>query len=214
MSEHDDKQFEAYLAGDSPLSEHYRRAGEDGPPAALDARVLEHAHRAIAGPVATRRRWIAPLSTAAVIVLAAALVLEMTLPGARQDAVRNMEQSVSSETVPHPSGSRDESPGMDPAEAAADRELVPVTDAMKRVALRKRETDNSAVPAYAPAPAADAAQQKSLARAERHALAAEPGADDARERESAPSGAPPVAYAGEPPALASVAPMADAPEAA
>ncbi len=85
MNEHDDKALDDYLAGDSALSASYREAGDEGPSAELDAAILGQARQAIADAGPTRNRaWFFPLSSAAVILLAAALVLEITMPGLNQ----------------------------------------------------------------------------------------------------------------------------------
>ncbi|HXS53633.1 MAG TPA: hypothetical protein VN782_13960 [Usitatibacter sp.] len=58
------------------LERAYRSLAREEPPAALDARVLAAAHRAVARPSAARR-WGVPVSLAALLVLAVGVTLEM-----------------------------------------------------------------------------------------------------------------------------------------
>lgn len=83
--ERDDELFERYLEGDSELSRAYRRHAGEQPDAALDARILAEAHRAVAperrvahSPFA--RNWMVPTSLAAVLVLSLSVVLLMPDP--------------------------------------------------------------------------------------------------------------------------------------
>lgn len=83
--ERDDELIERYLQGDSELSRIYRRHADEQPDAALDARILAEAHRAVArdarvahSPFA--RNWMVPTSLAAVLVLSVSIVLLMPDP--------------------------------------------------------------------------------------------------------------------------------------
>lgn len=96
MTEHrDDRAFEDYLDGRSPLSESYARLKGVGPSEDLDRRVLAEARRA-AGRQRTRvKRWWRPwpaLATIAVAGIAALLTLDLLGPGA---PTRNAMESIS-----------------------------------------------------------------------------------------------------------------------
>ena len=73
------------LPGEADVARVYRAGSSDVPPPALDARILAEAQRAVQKPASTKPfhlRWAAPLSTAAVVVLAVGVVLLMTKEGA------------------------------------------------------------------------------------------------------------------------------------
>ena len=54
----DDREFEAWLAGDSPVSEAYRQTAAEQPPTELDARVLAAAEQELkVVPIRAARRW-------------------------------------------------------------------------------------------------------------------------------------------------------------
>ncbi len=74
---HDDR-----LPGEAAIGRVYRAGGNDTPPAALDAHILDHARAAVQPVRARAHRWALPLSTAAVVVLAVGVVLLMTGDGA------------------------------------------------------------------------------------------------------------------------------------
>lgn len=67
--------------GDHSLSQAYRDAAHPEPSPALDARILDAARQAVAGPAVRKRsRWFAwalPISTAAVLVLGLTVLLEV-----------------------------------------------------------------------------------------------------------------------------------------
>lgn len=62
-------------ADDDKVRERYRALGREEPPAELDARILEASRRAAGRP--GRRRWVLPVSIAAVIVLSVSVALEV-----------------------------------------------------------------------------------------------------------------------------------------
>jgi len=79
MSDHkDDKVLEEYLKGGSDLSLRYQAEQQAGPPAHLDAAILQAARSAVTGKTAPRSRsWYVPLSLAAVVVIGVSLVFRM-----------------------------------------------------------------------------------------------------------------------------------------
>ncbi len=139
MNEHDDKALDDYLAGDSALSASYREAGDEGPPAALDAAILGQARRAIgrdapAARPARSRSWFVPLSTAAVVVLAAALVFEITMPGMNEPVP---ERKAATETAPPQAPA---TPGAGGEAEALDRyltELAPLAARARQIPARE-----------------------------------------------------------------------------
>ncbi len=82
------------MTDDEKVVRHYRELGAEEPPRALDEAILAAARReAGAGPAplslrSSRQRWYAPLATAAVLVLAVAVTLNMQLerPGIESPA--------------------------------------------------------------------------------------------------------------------------------
>jgi hypothetical protein len=77
----DKDQFQEYLDGDSPVSRRYAELDEAGPSPELDAAILASARRAVnSGPVKSTgqyRRWMAPLSLAATVMLVVSLALNV-----------------------------------------------------------------------------------------------------------------------------------------
>lgn len=76
-----DRELDAYLSGDSPVSKAYKENARELPPAHLDARILAEAHRADAGPKTQLARspfsgsWMVPASVTAVVVLAVSVAV-------------------------------------------------------------------------------------------------------------------------------------------
>jgi hypothetical protein len=113
MNEHDDK-----------LSARYRELAREEPPVALDAAILAASRRALGRP-SFARRWGAPVSIAAVLMLAVGVTLHM----------------------------QREEPGVEtsePGPAPAARSPAPIPDARKREATRKAAPAPSAHPAPMP----------------------------------------------------------------
>jgi hypothetical protein len=158
---HDDRDFEAFLAGeDSDLARLYRRLPQSEPDAKLDAAVLGMARAAVepqrrnalrhAKDRHRRPLWVVGLSSAAGIVLAAGLAWQMR--GAFHDSL--------------PSAS----PGAAPPAARADREVIPISAIVPPpetapadagaapVELPVPPAAAPAAPPVAPAPVADAAK--------------------------------------------------------
>jgi hypothetical protein len=91
----DDKAFEDYLDGRSPLSDSYARLKGVGPSEDLDQRVLAEARRAADQHRTRAKRWWRPwpaLATIAVAGIAALLTLDLLGPGA---PTRNAMESTS-----------------------------------------------------------------------------------------------------------------------
>lgn len=78
---HEDKAFDEYLDGASPVSRRYAALESEEPPAALDAEILEAARRGAAPNVfplkRPPRRWMAPVTLVAMIVLSFSLVMSI-----------------------------------------------------------------------------------------------------------------------------------------
>ena len=76
-----DRELEAYLRGDSPLSRAYKDAASELPPQELDAQILAEAHRADAGAARPRAAgpfsgsWMVPASVTAVVLLAVSVAV-------------------------------------------------------------------------------------------------------------------------------------------
>ena len=75
----DDKKFEEYLEGKSPVSEKYAEIGAIDPPAELDAAILAEAGRAAKthSHSTGSRSWAVPLSVAATVMICFSLVLNV-----------------------------------------------------------------------------------------------------------------------------------------
>ena len=75
----DDKKFEEYLEGKSPVSEKYAEFGAVDPPAELDAAILAEARRAAKthSHSTGKRSWAVPLSVAATVMICFSLVLNV-----------------------------------------------------------------------------------------------------------------------------------------
>lgn len=91
-----DREFDAYLRGDSPLSRAYKEDARELPPAHLDAQVLAEANRADAGRGKQLTRspfsgsWMVPASVTAVVVLAVSVAV--LLPEGRPGYERQRER--------------------------------------------------------------------------------------------------------------------------
>lgn len=179
-----DRELDAYLRGDSPLSQAYRKDARELPPAHVDAQILAEAHRADAGPRKPRASspfsgsWMVPASVAAVLVLAVsvAVLLPQGRPGYERqrdrfedsaapdsrvpatDGIRQgeLERSPEVEYAPPPPRTLDSEPA--PAEAATKAApSEPIAPAMeRRPSLQKKST-----PADPAQPEPDAARERS-----------------------------------------------------
>jgi hypothetical protein len=94
-----DKEFEAFLAGESDLTECYTELGREEPPAELDAQILAEARNAAKvrrlkfGP---RGGWLKPVALAATVLLSLSLVMNIVV-----DTPVRFEQ-VATESMPAP----------------------------------------------------------------------------------------------------------------
>jgi hypothetical protein len=89
MSEHEDREFAAFLRRHGEVSRAYRRLKSDAPPADIDARIAQHA-RAVLPPARNRLKdmdrpvtgkpsWFAPFSLAASVLLSAAVLMAIAI---------------------------------------------------------------------------------------------------------------------------------------
>lgn len=99
-----DKEFEAFLAGESRLDEQYRQLGHEEPPAGVDARI----HAAAADAVQARHRdrgprggWLKPVALAATVLLSFSLVMNMVIdaPNRYEKVVTRPADTPSDDTV-------------------------------------------------------------------------------------------------------------------
>jgi len=200
------------MTDDEKVAQRYRELGAEEPPRALDDAILAAARReAAARPGAlqarsSRQRWYAPLATAAVLVLAVAVTLNMQIekPGVEspvQQPVPRAEQPAAKPSSPEAQA---------PPRAVADdvARAAPAPSAPKAAALARRTEPPAFAPdpppqaAAAPAPAPSAGASGTLAGAtpEREQRAAR--ADLSRERPPAPAAAEAMAKRMEAPARA------------
>jgi len=186
---------------DDELLRRYRATGRDEPPAAVDAAILAASRRSLrASPV---RRWAAPVSVAAVLVLALGLVLKVQREA--PEAVMPAESRVAPEPAAPATAPAIEAPVTAPTAApTAPRVGTPAarpgpakSPEPKRVQApaRKGELIDAAPPAKVePAPqAADVAAPRAAAAAtseERAQGAAAPQAPPAMQAAPVPSPAP------------------------
>jgi hypothetical protein len=165
MTQQQDSEFDAYLRGDSVLSDAYGRLPQDGPPAHIDRAILAEARHAV-GSRRRRsawRKWSVPLSVAATLSVAVLVGLEQRyLP-------------------------RDEiaPPGMPAPAAPSASPVVPVPQEMGNTPADKGRETFSARRNVAPAPRAQAS------RPEQRAAPAAPAAGAVAKPE-APSAARPM----------------------
>jgi hypothetical protein len=106
-------------ADDDKVRERYRALGRDEPPPELDARSLAPARRAAARP---RRRWVLPVSIAAVVVLSVSVALQVERE--RSDLARQLAAPAESGKAPAPAASPVAPPAPAPAAPAASDNLM------------------------------------------------------------------------------------------
>jgi hypothetical protein len=176
------------MTDDEKVAQRYRELGAEEPPRALDEAILAAARRAAAaGPTplsvrSSRQRWYAPLATAAVLVLAVAVTVNMRQeqPGIESPAPQAVappaEQPASTQELK-----------LKPETSLAS---VPRQAEKDAVSSRRKEAVAPAAPAApsAPAPAVREPQPFAADRAAASAGAAAPRADDARGAESSVTG--------------------------
>lgn len=157
------------MTDEAEISRKYRELRTDEPPRALDEAILAAARReAGAGPAplqtqaarGDRQRWYAPLATAAVLVLAVAVTLNMQLerPGIESPAPQPAPQRVDQSPA---AASPADTKGELKRKATADLKLAPKPAAEADTSARRRDVGHAAsAPALAPAtPAAPAARE-------------------------------------------------------
>jgi hypothetical protein len=163
---------------DPALSRLYAQAGENEPPAALDAAILAAARAATAAPRPPRpwwRRLQAPLALAGSIVLAVALTLSMD---------RNPPAEF---TPPASAPLQERSSAERTAPASADAGRVPARQEAPRAAEAKREAPPSARESLAPNPSAGAIApaESGIAKTPAADMASESLAGSARQKSAA-----------------------------
>lgn len=183
MSEPRDTDFERDLALHSDLSEAYRARSAESPPAALDARILAAAHRAVGSrpqPAGARffRVLRAPVAAAAIVLLSASLLF--TMREQRQMDLGTQIKQEAAETPPlpssHPSVLTDEGRVDDSAQAP--QVVHPVEEAA--ASLRSDAQPSRAEEYYSEKLNEPAAATESRDKAQKpQASAAEPDADAA-----------------------------------
>lgn len=142
---------------DPALSALYRRSGDIQPPVELDDAVLDAARRA-----SRRRRWIFPLSTAAILVIGVGLVLRTAMqpefgthPAGIPGTLTDSPSGAEAEQTPSPAQAR--RPRADDAaapaakpQAAPPRELTPGLLHEERAEPPRTRSKASAAPQVAP----------------------------------------------------------------
>ena len=205
------------MAEHDELSRRYRAASRDEPPGAIDAAILAASRRAVAKPSASRR-WAAPLSIAAVLVLAFGVTLHMQQekPGveSHDDVIISLAPSAPPAAQPEPAAKPAPEVRHAPVEREAPASPKPAKKALAQakpdVAQSRLEEDTRAkvqsaqMPA-SPAPASEARvsgfRDEATAPSERKDLAKEMNANRAAS----------VAASAAPPAIAPQAAPAPAP---
>jgi hypothetical protein len=112
----EDREFENYLAGKSPVSQRYAEMGDEQPPADLTATILAAAERSIKvrpwpyGSMA--RRWMKPMAFAATILIALSVVMNIVMqPAEVLDLERVLTESDADRKSSVPASSRVQSLG-------------------------------------------------------------------------------------------------------
>jgi len=127
---------------DPKLSQIYREAASEGPPAALDAAILAAARKHVAQPQRRERsawlRWMAPASAIATLVLGVSIALLVE----REQPEPTRDMSV------HPIRSLPQSP---PPAGETDSAKATAADSAAPEAAAKREAPAAAAPVIAPA---------------------------------------------------------------
>jgi hypothetical protein len=182
---------------DPKLSQIYREASSEGPPAALDAAILAAARKQVAKPQRRARsswvRWMAPASALATLVVAVSLafLVEREQPGTPDGtAIRAIPPRPQSPPAAAPESAKMKADSAAPAPAATPPAQVPVP-----------------LPAVVAPPAAEAFPAESRAKAAESRMSAPKAAESKTMRESNVAGdaalgaartAAPAASAGAP----------------
>jgi hypothetical protein len=172
-----DRELDAYLGGDSPVSKAYREHSRELPPAQLDAQILAQAHRA--GARGKRRRarspfsgsWMVPASVTAVVVVAVsvAVLLPEGRPGYQRQRDRFEDAAVPEAESTGTGKARQRESSQAPAAVYA-----PPPPAVSESA----DTDSGAAPRQEP-PAAPRPERRSVAPMEAQPSAAGAARPDA-----------------------------------
>ncbi|MEW6168660.1 MAG: hypothetical protein AB1651_13330 [Pseudomonadota bacterium] len=174
MTDPRDSELQQYLAGHSRLSARYREASRESSPAELDDAVLAQARHALTRDRRGRRtgRWLVPLATAATLVLAVSLVLELrdqaVPPPPAQPAAPAPERAAAAQRESEPAGAR---------------ETVAADATAERAATELRKSEARAQPPRAEADAMQAAPKAAREEPEAESVAAP------RTRRAAPAAA-------------------------
>jgi hypothetical protein len=197
---------------DEELARLYRALAKEEPPEALDAAILAASRRAVARPSLVRR-WAAPVSVAAVLVLAIGLALEMrdqapgiesptASPPPANDHRAEPSQHAAPEAMPGPREEKRAAPEAMPAprqEKRAATEARPrfVPEPPRRAVAPKPATRAMAAPPSEAAPAANVAPAQAPASESRVAPASAP-----RSESKAAPAPPPESNVAPAPAMA------------
>jgi hypothetical protein len=184
---------------DDKVNAAYRSLGREEPPAALDARILAASREALVRPSASRR-WAAPVSIAAVLVLAFGVTLQMQReqPDVAQPS---MDAAAPAQRAAVPAAP----PAAPPAATPAATPPAPASAPVEAKAFRAKKFDEKHVAAVPQAkPERNESDTRLRDQARMESERKDPGArglDDAslaKESKDA-SGAPAVAAAAAPP---------------
>jgi hypothetical protein len=147
------------LPEEAAVSRTYGSAAHDAPPAALDAKILAQAHKAVAtarSPFSRAKRWAVPLSTAAVLVLSVGVVVQLSDRGAFDDEITTVAREAPSAPADVATADSDRakaSPKSDVPAAAPQAPSAPTFTKHTDVIAQSKPTPESAVSApAAPAP--------------------------------------------------------------
>ena len=129
------------LPGEAELSRVYRNGGKQVPPAALDAKILAEARRAVAKPKVRGpfgSRWAVPLSTAAVMVLTLGILLVVSEQSSldRRDEAAPM---VSEPPAVSTSGERQASPALSTEQIETKMQSHSLADRTSPLPSRERD---------------------------------------------------------------------------
>lgn len=159
----DDKEFQAYLDGDSAESRHYADLGAEEPPPEVDARILAEAERAVKveRPSDHRAPPFKSFAWAAVVVLSFSLVLNILFREPVVDEIPTVGMPAGRPVEPGPPESLEmrreaepEAKRSDDAGGPGPRKLEPLT-ASARVAEQREPESATAGRADSPAEEAD-----------------------------------------------------------
>lgn len=152
------------LPEEAAVSRTYGSVAHDAPPAALDAKILAQAHKAVAtarSPFSRAKRWAVPLSTAAVLVLSVGVVVQLSDRGAFDDEITTVAREAPSAPADVATVNSDRakaSPKSDVPAAAPRAPSAPTFTKRTEVIAQSKPTPESA--ASAPSPPAEMAAER------------------------------------------------------